>query len=342
VSRTFDENPDRAYIRSRHTEPVKTVPPISKTNPSTTAAPASIGLKAFRDATAFREKQPSQTSEEPSTRLANELKTPRLNAIHKRLWLAGRPTAARPLHRQKLLGRTILITEDPDEHLVWFENQIFVKPLPDFLLDWDLWNSDLSSDPELHKAACGLLLSYAWLIRHKSDLDIATETGLLTKDIKWSSWIDFIDTFLEGIDYETLSGVNRRYEYGELRLSRLNAIYRILPPSYSSRNLIRGYQSRSTWYKAFIDRHFKWMLAVFAILSVVLSALQVGLATTTLQGKRLFQNTSYRFTITSLVAVAAGLIAVFLVWLSLFCYHLLVTWLNDRDVKRRRSAVKSA
>jgi hypothetical protein len=318
------------------------VPPISDTNPSITATPASVGFGAMKVATAFRQKQSSQTSEEPFTRLADELRTPRLNDIHHRLWLAGRPTAARPLHRQKLLGRTILITEDPDEHLVWFEDQIFIKPLPGFLLDWESWNSQLSSDQELHKAACGLLLSYAWLIRYKSDLDIATETGLLSKDIKWSGWVDFIDAFLENINCETLSGVSRRYEYGELRLSRLNAIYRILPPSYSFRNLIGGYQSRSTWYQAFFDRHFKWMLAVFAILSVVLSALQVGLATTTLQGNRPFQSTSYGFTITSLVAVAAGLTAVFLVWLSLFCYHLLVTWLNDRDVKRRRSAAKSA
>jgi uncharacterized membrane protein YagU involved in acid resistance len=100
---------------------------------------------------------------------------------------------------------------------------------------------------------------------------------------------------------------------------------RILPPSYSFRNLIGGYQSRSTWYQVFFDRHFKWMLAVFAIPSVVFSALQVGLATTTLQGNEPFQSTSYGLTITFLVAVTAGLTAVFLVWLSLFFYHLLVT-----------------
>jgi len=179
-------------------------------------------------------------------------------------------------------------------------------------------------------------------VRHKSDLVIAKETGLLSKDIGWAGWVDFIDAFLENMNCETPSDVNQRYQYGELRLSRLNAIYRILPPSYSFRNLIGGYQSRSTWYQAFFDRHFKWMLAVFAILSVVLSALQVGLATTTLQGNGPFQRTSYGFTVTSLVAVAVGLTAVFSLWLSLFYYHLLATWLNDRDVRRRRSAVKPA
>jgi hypothetical protein len=318
------------------------VPPILKTNPPITAAPASVGFGAIQAATTFRLKQSSQSSEQSFTRLATELKTPRLNAIHHRLWLAGRPTAARPLHRQKLLGRTILITEDPDEHLVWFEDQIFVKPLPDCLLDWESWNTHLSSDQELHKAACGLVLSYAWLVRHKSDLHIAKETGLLSEEIEWIGWVDFIDAFLGNINCETLSDVNQRYEYGELRLSRLNTIYRFLPPLYSFRNLIGGYQSRSTWYRAFFDRHFKWMLAVFAILSVVLSALQVGLATTSLQGNGPFQSTSYGFTITSLVAVVAGLTVVFSVWLGLFCYHLLTTWLNNRDVIRRRLAVRSA
>ncbi|XP_014553240.1 hypothetical protein COCVIDRAFT_53596, partial [Bipolaris victoriae FI3] len=259
-----------------------------------------------------------RSNEEQFSALALELKTPRLNSIHRHLWLAGRPTAARPLHRQKLLGRTILITEDPNEHLVWFEDQIFVKPLPDFLLDWQSWNNYLCLDRELHKAACGLLLSYAWLVRHKSDLDIAKETGLLSKEVGWPDWVEFIDAFLNNINCETLSDVDQRYKYGELRLSRLNSIYRLVPPTYSLRNLIGGYQNRSKWYQAFFDRHFKWMLAVFAILSVVLSALQVGLATTTLQGNKPFQSASYGFTITSLVAVVASVAAVFLVWLVLF------------------------
>jgi hypothetical protein len=34
------------------------------------------------------------------------------------MWLAGLPRPAGPLHRQKLLQRQILITENPDEHLV--------------------------------------------------------------------------------------------------------------------------------------------------------------------------------------------------------------------------------
>jgi hypothetical protein len=266
-----------------------------------------------------------------------DLKTPRLNVIHQHLWLAGLPNAARPLHRQKLLGRNISVTEDPDEHLVWFENQIFIKPLPDFLLAYDSWYDSLCSDPELHKSACGFLLSYAWLVPYKSDLDIAKEYGLLSKDIEWTNWVEFLDAFLDNINLDTLSDVNERYRYGELRLSRLNAIYRLVPPVYSLRNLIRGYKSGSTWCQAFFERHFKWMLAVFALITVFLSALQVGLATTKLQGNEPFQKASYGFATASLIAVVAGVILLFLLWLVLFFYHLLSAWRNNRAVDRRRS-----
>jgi hypothetical protein len=265
------------------------------------------------------------------------LKTPRLNAIHQHLWLAGLPNAARPLHRQKLLGRNISVTEDPDEHLVWFETQIFIKPLPDFLLVYDYWNNNLCSDPELYKSACGFLLSYAWLVPHRSDLNIAIEYGLLSKDIEWANWVEFLDVFLDNINLETLRDVNKRYKYGELRLSRLNAIYRLAPPAHSLHNLVRGFSSMSTWYKAFFERHFKWMLAVFAFFTVLLSALQVGLATTKLQGNETFQKISYGFAITSLIVVVAGVMSILFVWLVLFFYHLLSTWRNDRAVDRRRS-----
>ena len=233
------------------------------------------------------------------------------------------------MHRQKLIEGSILITEDSDEHLVWFEAQIFIKPLPGFLLDYGYWNDNLCSDLELYKSACGFLLSYAWLVRHESDLDIAEVSGLVLKNIGWPNWVKFMEDILDKINLETLSDVNRRYKYRELRPSRLNTIYRLIPPAYSLKNFIRGYRSGSTRYNAFFERHFKWMLAVFAILSVFLSALQVGLATKMLQGNEPFQKVSYGFAIASLIAVVASVIMVIFVWLGLFWYYLLSTWRND-------------
>lgn len=265
------------------------------------------------------------------------MKTPRLNAIHQHLWLAGLPNAARPLHRQKLIGRSILITEDPDEHLVWFEGQIFIKPLPDFLLDYDYWNDNLCSDIELYKSASGFLLSYAWLVRHQSDLAIAKESGLMSQDIEWPNWVEFLEAFLDKINLQTLSNVNQRYQYGELRLTRLNTIYRLLPPVYSLKNFMRGYRSVSTWHSAFFERNFKWMLAVFALFSVFLSALQVGQSTNKLENNRAFQRISYGFVVASLVALGASVALIFAVWLILAGYYLFSTLRNNSAVERRRT-----
>jgi hypothetical protein len=290
----------------------------------------------------FQGDQFLRPNQDRSTYLALDLKTPRLNDIHQHLWLAGLPSAARPLHRQKLIGRSILITEDPDEHLVWFENHIFVKPLPGFLFDWGYWNDNLCSDHELHQSACSLLLSYAWLVRHKSDLEVAKEASLLPKNLDWPDWIQFLEAFLDNVDLHTLIDINKRYHYGELRLSRLNAIYRLAPPAYSVTNFIRGYRAGSTWYNAFFECHFKWMLAVFAILSVFLSAFQVGLATPKLQENGRFQRASYGFAIASLVAVTASVALIFFVWLGLFSYYLVSTRRNDQAVANKRYKGKTS
>jgi hypothetical protein len=199
----------------------------------------------FYPAISYRGEQFLRPNRDPDTFLSFDLKTPTLNAIHQHLWLARLPKAARPLHKQRLLGRKILVTEDPNEHLVWFETHIFIKPLPEFLLDYSYWNDRLCSDQELYKSACGLLLSYAWLVRYKSDFDIATGTGLLSKNIEWQNWVKFLEIFLDNIDLRALREANKRYQYRELRLSRLNDIYRSIPPTYSLELFVRGYQSKS-------------------------------------------------------------------------------------------------
>jgi hypothetical protein len=316
----------------------KNDPPISKKNPRRSSAGSTAPSSLVFPSIIYRRNHFVRPNKSPAEYVSLDLRTPRLNAIHQHLWLAGLPNAARPLHRQKLLGRTILVTEDPDEHLVWFEAQIFVKPLPEYLLDHDCWDKYLCANEDLYQSACGLVLSYTWLVCHKSDLAIAQEIGLLSKDIAWPDWVEFLDTFLDNINLVTLSEVSKRYRYGELRLSRLNTIYRLMPPAHSLRNLVRGYRAGSTWYNAFFGRHFKWMLAAFAVLSVLLSALQVGLATSVLQNNRDFQRASYGFTIAALAAVAASAVGIFFVWMVMFWYYLLSSWWYDRKIGQERSA----
>jgi hypothetical protein len=276
-----------------------------------------------------------QLGDELPRYLRLDLKTPKLDQIHSHLWLAGLPRCARSLHRQKLLGRKILITEDVNEHLVWVEERFFVKPLPQYLLSFEFWTKNLCANVELHKSACGLLLSYAWLVCQESDYRIATESGLLPKGVEWQQWTALIADFLSHMDLHSLKDVSDRYKYGELRLTRLNKIYRLLV--LSPRNFVYGYMSASTWYKSFFSRNFAWLLAVFAYLTIILSALQVGLATTLLQENDAFQSASYGFAVTSVVAVAVSVFAIFLVWLFLFVYHLFSAWRNDKRVHHRRT-----
>ena len=148
-----------------------------------------------------------------------------LCAVHKHLWLAGLPQCARPLHYQVLLKRSIVITEKAALHLTWSENRIFLKPLPEYLMEHSIWEQILckSGNRTLYGEASGLLLSYLWLVASKSDLKIAHEAGLLSTAIAWKHWASFSQAVSNGIDYEHLQNISPRYLYGELRLSRLNA-----------------------------------------------------------------------------------------------------------------------
>ncbi|RDL34402.1 uncharacterized protein BP5553_07530 [Venustampulla echinocandica] len=278
----------------------------------------------------------ARTKDNPDAYYTTELRTERLDGIKPYLWLAGVPSCARALHRQQLLGREILLTEDPNEHLVWHETRIFIKPFPSFLFDIDCWAEKLCSQKQLHEAACGFVLSYAWLVRHQSDLRIAHEQGLLPHIIDWETWTEFVDDFLQHIDLQSLGGISPRFQYGELRLSRLNKIYRII--GFTRRGLIRGYITAPTWYQDFFARNFAWLLAIFAFMSVALSAMQVVVAVA--RGGAAFEDASYSFSIVSLF-VAAGTALMFLVvWVVLFAYHLVSAGINDRHVvnKRKNSA----
>lgn len=274
--------------------------------------------------------------------LESDLQTPRLDKIHKHLWLAGLPRAARPLHRQKLLNRTIIVTENPDEHLVWHESRVFVKPLPEYLLSYTFWMQQLEAefqDESLRKAAYGLLLSYSWIVCYKHDLIIAQSAGLLPMSITWENWVIFIANFLNHIDQGSLSNVAIRYRYGELRLSRLNRIYRFCPSVFSATTLIKGFASEPTWYKDFFVRNFSWIFALFACVTVILSAMQVGLGTEQLQRSQRFQQASAGFAIAGLVIVTVSTGLVFSVWGFLFFFHLIWAMQNrGNTITKQRTA----
>ncbi|KAI1451811.1 hypothetical protein F4805DRAFT_71039 [Annulohypoxylon moriforme] len=280
-------------------------------------------------------------SQDLSAYLLHELSTTRLSRLHPYLWLAGLPVPARPLHRQRLMNRAIIVTERADEHLVWHEHRIFVKPLPSFLLSHEFWKAHLcdARDAALHASARGMLLSYAWLIAHRSDFDVAVTEKLLPAGVTWERWTAFAGSVLASLDLQAMDDVDPRYQYGELRLSRLDMLMRwplVAQEFWSARNIVDGYMSSSTWYTAFFERHFGWLLVGFVYVSVVLSALQVGLATNVLSGNSDFQNLGIGVTVAGLVALCLALGSIVIVWFVLFWFHLLSTIAFDRRIRLKR------
>lgn len=265
-----------------------------------------------------------------------ELKVPRLNEIHQYLWLAGRPMCARPLHRQAMLGRELVITEQVDLHMVRQESRVFLKPLPEFLLSADFWNTHIGRDVHLHECACGFLLSYVWLVCSKSDLRAAQRGGLLVSEITLDGWRSFTRTLLSSIDATTLKGVNQRYHYGELRLSRLNWIHRMSSKKPSLTRMIRGYMYEYNQYSDFARRNFAWAIVVFVYINIVLTAMQVGLTTDRLGKSDMFQNASSGFTIFSILTPLLVLIVIVLNLFILSVFNILATVCFKRRVERVR------
>ena len=266
--------------------------------------------------------------------LTSELDVSRLNRINHRLWLAGLPRGARPLHKQILLGRKVVVTEQADLHLVWSKSRIFIKPLPRFLLTHDTWLSHLCKDEGLFKSATGFLLSYAWLVCYRSDLRIAHDLGLLPPEITWEQWTTFLEDFLRHLDTSSASSINERYRFGELRLNRLNWIYRLSVYNLGFRGINRGYFRGPEWYTQFLHENFGWLLAVFGYLSIVLSAMQVGLVTDKLVENTIFQDASYGFSVLSITMPVIIVGAVFLASLFQIFFNVRATRRYNEEVRR--------
>jgi uncharacterized membrane protein len=277
--------------------------------------------------------------------LKKDLNLDRLDKIHSWLWIAGRPQAARPLHRQLMMQREIMITEQFDLHLVWRGSHLFLKPLPAYLLDHSFWKKYIlcqENDDEKQKeakilcgCACGLLLSYVWLIQFKSDMKIALEKSLIPK-MHWKNWRSFTKSFLSNIDPATLEGVDRRFHHGELRASRLNWIYRAHPRVFSLTNIIRGYFYGYNRYGVFFWENFAWVITVFAYLSVLLSAMQLGWHLDQLQYDIRFKRASYGFALFSIFLPIISVGVALVLFVVLFSFN----WMATEGAQKKAQIIR--
>ena len=255
--------------------------------------------------------------------LTEDLDLSRLNAIHSHLWMAGRPMRARPLHRYKMYGYDILGTQQMDLHLLRFSNKLLVKPLPAYLLDHAFWTTHLcgpdEADRQRWEAAAGWLLSYVWLLTSPLDFKLAVEDALVPPNLDWRAWKAFVASFTEKVDLDSLHQVNKRFHFGDLRLARINTIYRT---RFFATHFVRGYLYGYNRYVVFFNRNFGWILILFVFLSLVLSAMQVGTALEQLTGDQAFVKGSYGVVVLSMVAVAAVLGVVGVLFVGVFLFNM--------------------
>ncbi|KAH8650907.1 hypothetical protein BGZ60DRAFT_436775 [Tricladium varicosporioides] len=277
----------------------------------------------------------------------------RLDSISQHLWMAGRPQSdpmkKSSLHRLKATGFELVVFEQADMHLLWQNGIIYIKPLPSFLMNFDFWQENLCSRDETWDArtadivdgALGLVFSYTWLIRWESDLRIAHEHGLISKSIDYDHWMSFRSSFLSNFNRNQLprAWLSWRYDFAELRLNRINLIWRLRPRRpFDISSLLRGYQTPYRIYSSFFEKNFGIVIVAFVYATVVLTAMQLGLATTQLNESPTFQRATVGFAVFSILlpVVILGLaIALFII---LFFFNWWETKRHLRAVRPKSTA----
>ena len=260
-----------------------------------------------------------------SSYLSEAVSVSRLNELYPHLWTAGRPHHVRPLHAQLLLQRRLIITENAGMHLIWRGDCMYLKPLPAALLSHEFWQRfvcphfDKDGNPSnesgvgpYYAAAYGFLASYTKLVQHPSDFNIALSHGLLPSDLSWEAWCLLSADVRAVLSSPTLRFTPEpRWEYGELRLGRLNLIYKLTLRGFS-------YFYVYTEYGAYLGANFRLLLLIFAYAGVVLASMQIVMSYSDAPGWVV--EFSYRFAViaAAFVFVAAsggvGLLIYLFVW----------------------------
>jgi hypothetical protein len=260
-----------------------------------------------------------------------------LEMMAPRLWIMTTLSSSNinALHRQRVKGREIIITEDPRLHLVWIHNRIFIKPLPRYLLSHAFWKTHLDEGSErlgesrgsIYKAVLGFLRTYRYLIKHESDFNIAKQDHLrlIPHDVEWASFCQFV----AGLDHIDDLAVSGRYRYGELRLTRLNFYAPLLLRKFH-------FEQVHGQYGDFFARLYGPVLFAFAVVSTILNSMQVALASEQLVSAH-WESVWYLsrwFSMVSMVGAAIVSTWFILLWLWIFSDEWIFT-VRHRMAKKR-------
>lgn len=228
----------------------------------------------------------------------------------------------------------VVVAENPQLHLVWFHDRIFIKPIPRYLLSHAFWEY-LQTEDQLAKAAAGFLRTYSYLIRYESDFRLASseELGLIPRDdgtdrLTFERFANFIRPFALLED----RNVNPRYHFGELRLTRLNLCAKLFLGKLTFHHM------HPQW-RSYLGQFLGPLLSIFAIFSVILSAMQVGLAA---QGCRdiksdwaMFSSVSQWFSLVTIILVAIGVLLLIALIISMGAHDI---WFAQSVLRQKRAS----
>ncbi|KAG7009681.1 hypothetical protein G7Y79_00002g007960 [Physcia stellaris] len=258
-----------------------------------------------------------------------------LDRLAPKLWLAVR-------------GRSIVQTENPQLHLVWYYDRIFIKPIPRYLLSFAFWQYLGAEPAATRKAAIGFMRSYSHLIQYESDFSLALEKGLIPRrspcgpstatgkdDITFESFVRLITSFDRFDD----AHVSPRYSYGELRLTRLNFYSRIFLGKLTFHHI-------NAQWGTFINGAITPFVVVFAILAIVLNAMQVELAVPGYNDLSsswaAFANASKWAAVIVLIFVLLTIVFIVILVLFMFCHDIWFARSILRDKKNQTHATSWA
>jgi hypothetical protein len=275
LNRKLYISPDDPHLIQRRSTPTTTTGQIQTTTSAKTGRKARlpgqrrIALQDFDDITSY---------------LNSELVTTDLNKIAPYLWLVAEQDSSQisSLTHQIILGREIIVTEDPQLHLLWIGDRIYIKPVPKYLLSHAFWEFYLTGgDPAIPEpirkdviiAALGFLRSYLYLIQNNSDFAIATndEYLLLPKHVSYSEFVNFISAFEKVKD----TIVSPRYQFGELPQAQIN----FWSKPFLSRRIYQNVHQHQDYY---FSRIFGPISSVVKVLAIAISAMFVVIPITRL------------------------------------------------------------
>ncbi len=238
------------------------------------------------------------------------------------------------MHHQAVRGRKIIVTENPQLHLVWYYDRIYIKPIPRYLLSHAFWEF---LPIELRRAITGFVRTYSYLIRYECDFRLATsdELALIPKDdgsvsadesdhITFERFTIFIAAFQKLPD----DSVSPRYRYEELRLSRLNMYARIFLRKLTFHHI-------DAQWGAYLGRFLAPILSIFAVLSVALSAMQVELG---VQGS--LQDSSPTWTHFAYVSRWFSCLILVVIVTTVIFFSLLIAFMILHDIWFARSVLR--